>query len=145
MMISYNNFFVSTTITKPLIVEMDNHPQSTEIISELKHQQTKKALERWAKTLRFIEPGITIEDVADDIRSNRTYISEYLNQSLNLNFRNWISLLKIEHSKQLLLKHPDCTTTQIAEMVGYARSSYNKAFAKITGQSPSAYRQNPMS
>ncbi len=145
MMMSINNFFISTIMIKPLIIEMENNNSSAEVMSEFKHQQTKKALDIWVKKLKFIEPGITIEDVATDIHSNRTYKSEYLNQSLNLTFRNWISLLKIEHSKSLLLKHPDYTTMRIAEMVGYARSSYNKAFAKITGQSPTAYRQHPKS
>ncbi len=147
LMISMRNYLMAiTSIQKHIdeisekVVNSDEYRRQT--ISDIKVQILKKSLEEWVETHRFIDAGITIDDVAKDIHSNRRYISEYLNQHLNQTFKSWIALLKIEYSKTLLLEHPTYTSNKIAEMIGYSRSNYNKAFAKIVGDSPNNWRRD---
>ncbi len=146
VVISMRNYAVHiTTIFKVADITTEQETAVNEEpvrrLSNIQIQIIEGRIDEWVKEEKFIKPNITIDDLAEDIRGNRRYVSEYLNDNLNLTFKGWIAQLKIEYSKSLLLNHPDYTTSQVAEMIGYSRSNYNKAFAKITGQTPTAYRQ----
>ncbi len=104
-------------------------------------QMLEYRLDEWIKAEKFLKPNITIEELAEDICSNRRYISEYLNDKRDLTFKGWIAESKIEYSKSLLIDPRNYTTAQIADMIGYSRSNYNKVFSKVTGQSPTVFRQ----
>ncbi len=145
VMISMRNFAVRiNTIYKNVETTTEQESATSEErvsrLSEATIQMLETRLDEWIKANKFLQPNITIEDLAEDISSNRRYISEYLNDNLNQTFKSWIAQLKIEYSKSLLLDPHNYTTTQVAEMIGYSRSNYNKAFAKLIGQSPVQWR-----
>lgn len=143
--ISLRNYLISLAqvqkrINELLDAEQQGQPHAK--LSTIKASRMQKILDEWVQTRRFLSAGITIEELAEDISSNRTYISDYLNNNMNQTFKNWIGELRIEYSKTLLLQYPDYPAAKIAEMVGYARSSYNKSFAKLVGQSPNNWRKD---
>lgn len=145
VMISLRNFAVNiNTLYKN--VESNSQQESAPSeeraprLADAKIKILEGRLAAWVKTEKFLKPNITMDNLAEDINSNRRYISEYLNDNLNQTFKMWIAEQKIEYSKSLLLDDNNYTIIQIAEMIGYSRSNYNKAFTKITGQSPVQWR-----
>jgi AraC-like DNA-binding protein len=72
------------------------------------------------------------------------HLSQILNESLGQTFFEYIAAKRIEES-QILLKSAENShikIEEIAEMVGYnSKSAFNNAFKKITGFTPSEYRQ----
>lgn len=101
----------------------------------------ESAIEGWISDHKFTKSGITIEELAKEIKSNRTYISDYINKEHKLTFRNWIAKLRIQYAQQLLIKHPDYPIARIAEMSGYARSSFVSVFTKESGTPPTLWRE----
>lgn len=100
------------------------------------------ALDKWVAEGHFTSPGITIEEVASSIGTNRNKISLHLNTYLNLSFREWITKLRIEKARELLLAEPDLSISEIGTMVAIPnRSNFDKMFKKIIGESPSVYRR----
>lgn len=100
------------------------------------------ALDKWVAEGHFTSPGITIEEVASSIGTNRNKISLHLNTYLNLSFREWITKLRIEKARELLLTEPDLSISEIGTMVSIPnRSNFDKMFKKIIGESPSVYRR----
>lgn len=100
------------------------------------------ALDKWVAEGHFTSPGITIEEVASSIGTNRNKISLHLNTYLNLSFREWITKLRIEKARELLLTKPDLPISEIGTMVSIPnRSNFDKMFKKIIGESPSVYRR----
>ncbi len=96
---------------------------------------------QWIADKKFLEPGVTIEKVALQLDTNRTYLSEYVNIHLQLTFKEWISELRIEEAKTLLLEHPDWSVLEISEKVGFSdKSNFGRLFARQTGMSPKAWR-----
>lgn len=85
----------------------------------------------------FLKPDLTIEDVAEALSSNRTYISVMMKESFSNTFRGYINSLRIERAKKLLLERPDELLNDIAEMSGFSSDSQLvKKFNDVEGCSP---------
>lgn len=98
------------------------------------------------EALKYIDENynrnITLEDVANYIHLNPQYLSRYFKKTMNMNFIDYISKLRINSSKKLLSK-TDLSINSIALKVGYMDSSYFcKVFKKIEGISPHKFRKN---
>jgi len=99
----------------------------------------------WIERKGFITHGLTLDILAQELQTNRTYLSAYINQNTGCNFRKWISELRIEESKKIIRSNPDMPIEEIANRVGIPdRSSFYRQFVNLTGKSPSLYRKNDL-
>ena len=114
-----------------------NHHQSA-----LTWEQLDKAVTGWETGNGYLVPGLTIEDVAVDLKTNRTYLSNYLNQTKGVTFNEWITRLRIESAKQYLIKEASLPVSQIGMIVGFPdKSNFGRQFSKVTGSSPQNWRK----
>lgn len=91
----------------------------------------------------FTSGDISLAKLAAEIRSTPHVISQVINEKFGKSFFGWISEYRIAESKVLLKQHPNYKIEEIADRVGYSsKSSFNTAFKKITGMTPSQYRQS---
>jgi len=98
-------------------------------------------IEEWLANKIFIEQGINIEKVALQLNTNRTYLSGYVNNILNKTFKEWISELRLNEAKSLLLKHPELSISDISEMAGFSdKSNFGRLFIKQMEMTPKAWR-----
>jgi len=69
-------------------------------------------------------------------------VSELLNQTLGLHFFDFINGHRIDHARQLLLTEPSKSILDILLESGFnSKSSFNTAFKKQMGMTPSAFRK----
>jgi AraC-like DNA-binding protein len=98
-------------------------------------------IERWTTNKMFLKNGINIELAAKQLNTNRTYLSDYVNTYLQKTFKEWISELRINEAKKLLLQYPGSSITDICEMAGFSdKSNFGRLFTKQTGMSPQVWR-----
>lgn len=93
----------------------------------------------------YLEPRISIRQLAERMGSNETYISRALNQGLGVSFNTFINGLRIEHAKQLISKS-DKSLLEIAFASGFnSKATFNRVFRTHSGATPSAFKasQNP--
>jgi len=91
----------------------------------------------------FLNPNLTIEDVATELNTNRVYISRIVNQLMHVTFRDYINQLRIRYSKQYMRKHPDYTQETVAVSCGYQdAASFNRKFRQLTGMTPREWMSN---
>ena len=89
---------------------------------------------------RYLDPELNISDLAKELNTNRTYISQYLSSVMNTHFYDYINNLRIEHAA-ILLKDSDEKIECIATASGYNNTAtFRRLFGKIKGCSPSEYR-----
>jgi AraC-like DNA-binding protein len=89
--------------------------------------------EQHAEDLRFA-------DVAKFVNMSPFYFSKRFKQGTGLTFTHYLSRVRIEHCKDLLL-NPDLRASEIAYEVGFQSvTHFNRVFAKIVGQSPTNFR-----
>lgn len=88
----------------------------------------------------FLNPNLNLNDVAEALGTNRTYLSQYINGSLNTTFYEMVNQTRISHVLKLLNENPNQTIEQLLESSGFkSRSVFYKYFKQAVGKSPSAY------
>lgn len=93
----------------------------------------------------FLDAKLTLNQLAKKIGSNEKYLSLFLNSKYEMNFATYINSFRIEEAKQLLVQKETANFTieTIANMAGFhSKSSFNTAFKKATGKTPSEFKNN---
>lgn len=90
--------------------------------------------------LLYLEEDLSLKKLSESINVSENHISETLSQFLNTNFYHYVNELRIEHAKCSLLSTKK-TVAEIAYASGFnSKSTFNSAFKKITGVTPTAFR-----
>lgn len=88
----------------------------------------------------FLQPGLTLTDVAERLNTNKTYISKAVNQTYKLGFPEMLNVLRVDYAEQYIRKHPRATQEEIAKASGFlSASSFNSTFKRITGYTPKVW------
>tara|TARA_R100000306_G_scaffold8101_7_gene11037 strand:- start:11328 stop:12434 length:1107 start_codon:yes stop_codon:yes gene_type:complete len=93
---------------------------------------------------KFLDPTISLETVANELNISRGHLSRVINAELNTSFTDYVNTLRVEEAK-FYLQHPDFssyTLVAIGLEAGFnSKSTFNKAFKKITGTTPSQFQK----
>ncbi len=93
----------------------------------------------------FCQDDFSVDKLASLVGSNTKYVSQVINETLGKNFNTLLNEQRInEVCKRLVdtANHGHKTNEAIAEEVGFkSRSHFIRTFKKITGLTPSQYRQ----
>ena len=123
------------------IIPSDIKEAKGERESSYSFDQLEQAINGWEQKKLYTESGITIEQVAGEIKTNRTYLSTYINTYKRMTFNEWINDLRIEEAKRMLISNPQLPVGQIGVMIGLPdKSNFGRQFSKKTGSSPLAWR-----
>jgi|GEM_PF-502317 AraC-type DNA-binding domain-containing proteins len=100
------------------------------------------ALEQYMKNEEhWLNSNLTLKDMAADLGTNRTYLSDYFNSTLDTTFYDYLNNFRIKYACEILLADPKMPITQILEKSGFkSRSTFSRVFEKHTGYSPRNYR-----
>ena len=93
----------------------------------------------------WLNPRLTIHDVAQALGTNRTYLSDYLNRSLGTTFYEYVNTYRIRAVAEQLAS-PTCTLTieAVAESCGFnSVSTFRRVFIRHYGYTPNQYKLNP--
>lgn len=84
---------------------------------------------------------LSLGQVAKAVNTSTFYFCKMFKKATGLNFTEYLSRVRVEKAKNLLL-NPNLRVSEIAFEVGFqSLTHFNRVFRKITGQSPTAYRQ----
>ncbi len=82
----------------------------------------------------FLQPHLSLEDLARQANTNRTYISQIIHVKYGYNFYDFINQKRIEYAQALYRQTPYRTQEQIATLSGFSQStSFSRIFKKHTG------------
>lgn len=110
---------------------------STTRISKQQEEMLKSNIQKWIDDKEFTNGGLTIEDIARQTASNRTYVSHFVNTHYGMSFREWINYLRLQYAKDIMLKSPDKSVVEIAIESGYLSTSYfSRIFKETEGLTP---------
>ncbi len=92
----------------------------------------------------FLNPQFTVEDCANELQTNRRYISQVINEYLETNFNNFVNEYRVKETRKFLVnpEFDNYSLNGIASMVGFhSRATFNSAFKKFTGLTPSYFKK----
>ncbi|MFZ6010478.1 MAG: helix-turn-helix domain-containing protein, partial [Bacteroidota bacterium] len=89
----------------------------------------------------FLSPDFSLPELAKQIGTTTHILSQVINEGLGKNFFEMTAEYRVDEAKRLLIQKRNIKVEEIAEQVGYnSKSSFNTAFKKITGKTPSEFR-----
>lgn len=89
----------------------------------------------------YLGENLTLAKVSSQIGVSQRLLSDYLNNTLNLNFNAWINTLRIGEVKKILVNEKQASLLDVAVRTGFAdQSAMSKVFKKITGESPTEFQ-----
>ena len=88
----------------------------------------------------YLDQDLTILKLAKDLQTNTKYLSHVINSEFNQSFIHFINDYRIRELKQQLVDNRNYTIEALAQNAGFkSKSSFNAAFKKSTGLTPSIY------
>ncbi|MBM3823769.1 MAG: helix-turn-helix domain-containing protein [Verrucomicrobia bacterium] len=96
------------------------------------------------KAKRYIEEhhaeDLSLGQVAAAVHTSLFYFCKLFRKATGVNFTEFVSRVRIEKAKNLLL-NPNLRVSKIAYEVGFqSLTHFNRVFKKLTGESPTEYR-----
>ena len=85
--------------------------------------------------------NLSLSLLEEKLHLNKYYISHLFSEKLGIRFNDYINSLRIFEACKMLV-NSDLSVTEISEYVGFnTLRTFNRAFSKQTGYSPSEYRK----
>lgn len=92
----------------------------------------------------YLDTRCSLVGLAQELETSKEVLSQVVNRELHLNFNAFVNNYRVEEAKRKLRdpKENQYVILKIAHDVGFnSKSSFNAVFKKMTGLSPSQYRE----
>ncbi|OBZ07814.1 helix-turn-helix domain-containing protein [Bacillus sp. FJAT-26390] len=105
------------------------------------HFQTVEEIKHFISEA-YGDSELTLYRIAEKVERPEKYISQLFKEVTDINVSDYLEMIRIEQASALLRSNA-CTVDEIAVRVGYNSShSFRRAFKRVMGIAPSAYRQS---
>lgn len=71
----------------------------------------------------YLQPDLKLDDLAQMMHTNRTYIYQAVNQQMGISFNEFINRYRIAHAKRLMASDPTLSMNDVALLSGFASLS----------------------
>jgi AraC-like DNA-binding protein len=146
----FANLIIYKGLTTPeLFIEIPDSPVKNKYSSSLLSPEqsfriAEKLKEFMEKEKPYLEPEITLQELATKVDIQPRYVSQVINERFNKNFFEFINDYRVEEAKTQLAKESgiEKTVLEILYECGFnSKSVFNTFFKKSTGLTPSQYRK----
>ena len=130
--------FFAATIYASIIDNPAVNKETYRAVQQARLRKLRDDFERLMTEQRpYLKQGLTIEDVALMLATNRTYVSQMLHDDYGCSFPEYMLEKRLEYSKEYMREHPHEVQEEIAFQCGFASASgFNKRFREQFGQTP---------
>jgi AraC-like DNA-binding protein len=92
----------------------------------------------------FTDPSLTVFKMGKELEVNSKYVSQVVNQEFNKNFISFVNEFRVKEVQEMMTeaRYENLTLEGMALKAGFkSKSSFNIAFKKEIGMTPSQYRK----
>ena len=122
-------------------VSYENIPQQSKaVISKDVFTDLSEKLKEFEDSKSFKEKGITLPQLAENFKTNTTYLSQYINDVKGMNFNKYLSTLRINYITERMYNDPKVlgySVQGLADECGISsRQNFSDLFLEINGIRP---------
>lgn len=137
-------YFVGFGILRESIIAprkaMDKYSRSS-LSAERKQRIIQRLDQLSREDSYYLNNSLSMTDLAKMTSTTNHHLSQVLNEELGKSYTEYISGLRIEYAKKLLIEQPNVKIEEIAEQAGFnSKSTFNTAFKKLSDFTPSEFR-----
>ena len=145
--LNYPDLFKNIDSKQKLVADIVLEQKSSEpAVNEKEYMEALSKLKQYmAEEMPFLNPSLTIQDVSAAIDIPVRDLSLLINHKLGQHFYDFVNTYRIEKTMDILkdVSKSKVTILEILYEVGFnSKSSFNTAFKKHTGYTPTSYRKN---
>ncbi len=120
--------------------------QLEQVISDMREQRESEINSLGQKVRKYLAENyhrdISMDDAAKETNLSYHYFSKFFKDSMGKSFVEYLTELRVEKSRELLRDTND-SIKEICYKIGYSDPNYYcKIFKKVTGMTPTEYREN---
>ncbi len=109
------------------------------------HSELSRRIAEWIAEEGYRKQGITLNELSSLLCTNRTYLSEYIKTVYGKSFRDWISDLRLEYAKALMMHNPQMKIQEVSDISGFlSLSHFSRTFSEREGCSPARWRKSAL-
>jgi AraC-like DNA-binding protein len=139
-LISFQVIRQSGFFKQPSLIDQQKY-KSSSLSRDDQSEILKRLKERMETEKPFLQTSFSLPDLAAQLKISTHQLSQVINDGLGKSFFEMTAEYRIEEAKRLLKEKMNIKVEEIAEQVGYnSKSSFNTAFKKIVGVTPSEWR-----
>jgi AraC-like DNA-binding protein len=129
-------------IQVPSTESIDTESENNEIQNQELKDVEKKLKKYFSKEKPWLNPNLNIWDVAQEIGTNRSYISKVVNENIGCNFNKFVNNYRIKEAKKILIKKPEIPITEISELSGFGSlNSFIRTFKESENCTPTKFKR----
>lgn len=143
-------------VEQPVLVDVETGPTEAPEEAPMANPTAAAApdpeLLRWTERLRahmaaarpYLAPELTLAELAAQLRTNTSWLSRVVNAGCGQNFNDFVNEYRVRAAEQKLRdpKYQHYTLLAVALESGFnAKSTFNRVFKKVTGETPSEAAQ----
>jgi AraC-like DNA-binding protein len=142
-------FFISSVLLKGLhqneifLGSQDSSANYNTLSTEESNSFLEKLRSHVIDNKPYLDPDLTLHDLASQLQVSDRQLSTLINTELGKSFFDLINGYRIEEAKRILRESKDqkLTVLEVMYEVGFnSKSSFNTAFKKYTGSTPTVYK-----
>ena len=142
---SFTLYTVSNTPAKVMEAQQNEEDDSLqqkneEHVSDNALHRVELAVSSWIEKRGYLQTGLNLPNASEEIGVPRYLLSAWLKQK-GLHYNDWLTSLRINEAKQVMLAHPEWSNETIAQHCGFSdRTYFQRKFKNITGLTPNDFQ-----
>ena len=140
----FRNIDSRLKLVSDIVSEEKNKDQSA--VNDKEHNEELVKLKKYMSEEKpFLDPSLTIQDISDHTEIPTRELSVLINHQLGKHFYDFVNAYRVEYAMGILKDNTKTKVTilEILYEVGFnSKSSFNTAFKKYTGNTPTFFRKS---
>ena len=122
-------------------VESADSKETLPSFSQERQAAIKEKLDKWCEELGYKDTTVNMFTLSRSLNISKNELSRYFTSCLNSPFRIWLSEVRFEAAKKMMLDYPDYNNDIISAECGFSSRSYlYRIFKEKEGCSPTVLR-----
>ena len=114
---------------------------SLQTIPDERRDFIQKSLDDWCANLGYKDCNVNILTLSRTLCISKNELSQFFDQCLHSNFRIWLSEIRFNAAKKMMLEYPDYSNDIISAECGFScRTHLYRIFKTKEGCSPTEWR-----
>ena len=119
----------------------DNPTKPLLLISDERRAFIQKSLDDWCANMGYKDSNVNMLMLSRSLCISKNELSQFFDQCLHTNFRIWLSEIRFNAAKKMMLEYPDYSNDIISAECGFScRTHLYRIFKTKEGCSPTAWR-----
>lgn len=133
----------SYTPTEELLDNQPNVNNDQETLTPERENEIKHALSLWVDGDGYKDSSANMLTLSRSVNISKNDLTKYFDQSLNITFRLWLSDIRFNAAKKMMIEIPDYSNDAISEECGFSsRSHLYRIFKAREGCTPADWRKS---